>query len=50
MPDQPLTPISSSLPTQQEEEAARKANPNKQEVELDADLRANYYYPTARKR
>lgn len=30
----------------QAEEEARKNDPNKKEVEIDADLRANYYYPT----
>jgi hypothetical protein len=32
------------------EEEARKKNPNRKEVELDANLRSNYYYPTSRKR
>lgn len=32
------------------EEEARKNDPNRKEVDIDANLRASYYYPTAQKR
>lgn len=32
------------------EEEARKKDPNRKEVDIDANLRASYYYPTAQKR
>ena len=45
---EPIYPLLSSR--WQAEELARKNDPNRKEVEIDADLRASYYFPTSRKR
>lgn len=43
-PQSPPSPI--HAPVTKAEEEARKKDPNRKDVEIDADLRANYYYPT----